>query len=117
MPGRLIPIGEQHFRRAVAEYVATPMENGMIRAATIASSRARRSSGWRVACDGIRDSAGCSSSMSERRDRQIGREMEHYGFVRSIKEECLNRLIPLGERHNRRAIVEFPAHYHRERNH
>jgi transposase InsO family protein len=38
-------------------------------------------------------------------------------FVRSIKEECLNRLIPLGERHFRRAVVEFAAHYHRERNH
>jgi putative transposase len=38
-------------------------------------------------------------------------------FVRSIKEECLNRLIPLGERHFRRAVTEFVAHYHRERNH
>ena len=38
-------------------------------------------------------------------------------FVRSIKEECLNRLIPLGERHHRRAIAEVVAHYHRERNH
>ena len=38
-------------------------------------------------------------------------------FVRSIKEECLDRLIPLGERHFRRAVVEFVAHYHRERNH
>ena len=38
-------------------------------------------------------------------------------FVRSIKEECLNRLIPLGERHHRRAVAEFVAHYHRERNH
>src|SRR5215204_3770945 len=38
-------------------------------------------------------------------------------FVRSIKEECLNRLIPCGERHHRRAIAEFVAHYHRERNH
>jgi transposase InsO family protein len=38
-------------------------------------------------------------------------------FVRSIKEECLNRLIPLGERHLRRALTEFMAHYHRERNH
>jgi len=37
-------------------------------------------------------------------------------FVRSIKEECLNRLIPLGERH-RQAVAEFVAHYHRERNH
>jgi Integrase core domain len=38
-------------------------------------------------------------------------------FVRSIKEECLDRLIPLGERHFRRAVSEFVAHYHRERNH
>ena len=38
-------------------------------------------------------------------------------FVRSIKEECLDRLIPIGERHFRRAVAEFVAHYHRERNH
>ena len=35
----------------------------------------------------------------------------------SIKEECLDRLIPFGERHLRRAIAEYVAHYHRERNH
>jgi putative transposase len=39
------------------------------------------------------------------------------GFVRSIKEECLDRVIPLGERHFRRAITEFVEHYHLERNH
>jgi transposase InsO family protein len=38
-------------------------------------------------------------------------------FVRSIKEECLDRMIPLGERHLRRTIAEFMAHYHSERNH
>ena len=38
-------------------------------------------------------------------------------FVRSIKEECLNRVIPMGERHFRRAMHEFVEHYHRERNH
>jgi hypothetical protein len=38
-------------------------------------------------------------------------------FVRSIKEECLDRMIPLGERHVRRAITEFVEHYHLERNH
>jgi transposase InsO family protein len=38
-------------------------------------------------------------------------------FVRSIKEECLDRLMPFGERHLRRAIAEFVAHYHWERNH
>jgi putative transposase len=38
-------------------------------------------------------------------------------FVRSMKEECLNRLIPLGERHLRRTLAEFLVHYHRKRNH
>ena len=38
-------------------------------------------------------------------------------FVRSIKHECLNRMVPLGERHFRRALTEFVDHYHRERNH
>jgi Integrase core domain len=38
-------------------------------------------------------------------------------FVRSIKEECLNRVIPLGERYFRRTLAEFVLHYHTERNH
>ena len=38
-------------------------------------------------------------------------------FVRSIKEECLDRLIPIGEQHFRRAVAEYVAHYHGERNH
>jgi len=38
-------------------------------------------------------------------------------FVRSIKEECLERIVPIGEWHLRRAIREFVAHYHAERNH
>jgi putative transposase len=38
-------------------------------------------------------------------------------FVRSIKAECLDRIIPIGERHFRRALAEYVAHYHSERNH
>jgi transposase InsO family protein len=38
-------------------------------------------------------------------------------FVLSIKSECLDRLVPLGEAHLRRAICECAAHYHHERNH
>ena len=38
-------------------------------------------------------------------------------FVRSIKDECLHRVIPLGERHLRRTIAKYVEHYHRERNH
>ena len=38
-------------------------------------------------------------------------------FVLSIKSECLWKIIPLGEGHLRRAVAEFVAHYHIERNH
>jgi putative transposase len=38
-------------------------------------------------------------------------------FVRSIKEECLDRVIPLGEHYLRRPLADFVAHYHGERNH
>ena len=38
-------------------------------------------------------------------------------FVRSIKDECLNRMIFFGERSLRKATREYAAHYHRERNH
>jgi putative transposase len=38
-------------------------------------------------------------------------------FVRSIKEECLNRVVLLGESHLRLIVHEYVEHYHRERNH
>jgi hypothetical protein len=38
-------------------------------------------------------------------------------FVRSLKEECLRHVVPLGERHLRTVIREFVEHYHSERNH
>ena len=38
-------------------------------------------------------------------------------FVRSVKSECLAKIIPLGERHLRKAVKEYMEHYHLERNH
>jgi transposase InsO family protein len=38
-------------------------------------------------------------------------------FVRSIKEECLNRMIFVGQASLRRAVSQFIEHYHEERNH
>jgi putative transposase len=38
-------------------------------------------------------------------------------WVRSAKQECLSRLILFGERPLSRALAEFSAHYHGERNH
>ena len=37
-------------------------------------------------------------------------------FVRSIKSECLSKLVLLGENHLRTAVREYVAHYHTERN-
>ncbi|HTP50291.1 MAG TPA: integrase core domain-containing protein [Anaeromyxobacteraceae bacterium] len=49
-------------------------------------------------------STACSNAYAER-------------FVLSIKSECLDKLMLLGERHLRLAISEFVQHYHLERNH
>lgn len=38
-------------------------------------------------------------------------------FVKSIKEECLNHFVFLGERHLRFVIKEYMSHYHGERYH
>ena len=38
-------------------------------------------------------------------------------FVRSIKRECLERLILFGEDSLRRVLREYAAHYNGERNH
>ncbi len=38
-------------------------------------------------------------------------------FVLSIKTECLERMVLLGERHLRAAVRDYMDHYHAERNH
>jgi transposase InsO family protein len=38
-------------------------------------------------------------------------------WVRSVKQECLSKLILFGERSLQRALREYIAHYHSERNH
>ncbi|MBW1770336.1 MAG: DDE-type integrase/transposase/recombinase [Deltaproteobacteria bacterium] len=38
-------------------------------------------------------------------------------FMRSIKQECLERMIFFGEKSLRNAVKEFCLHYHQERNH
>jgi transposase InsO family protein len=38
-------------------------------------------------------------------------------FVRSIKSECLARVVPLGQRHLRELVHQYVSHYHLERNH
>ena len=38
-------------------------------------------------------------------------------WVRSVKDECLSRLVLFGEASLKRALAEFIAHYHAERPH
>src|SRR5262245_56770776 len=38
-------------------------------------------------------------------------------FVGSVKSECLDRIVPLGEKHLRAAVLAFMGHYHEERPH
>ena len=38
-------------------------------------------------------------------------------WVRSVKAECLSKLILFGEASLKRALSEFQEHYHTERNH
>jgi putative transposase len=38
-------------------------------------------------------------------------------FLRSVRDECLAKVIPLGEHHLREVLREYVAHYHAERNH
>jgi putative transposase len=38
-------------------------------------------------------------------------------WVRGVRDECLSRLIPIGQGMLRRALREYGAHFHDERNH
>lgn len=50
---------------------------------------------------------------------KVGPDLNAYAerFVLSIRSECLDQIIPLGERHLRRSVREYTEHYHVERDH
>jgi hypothetical protein len=64
---------------------------------------------------GTLESAGVIPIRLPRRSPNLNAYAER--FVRSIKSECLAQVVPIGERHLRRAVREYVAHYHGERNH
>ncbi len=61
------------------------------------------------------EGAGVRSSRLPARSPNLNAYAER--FVLSIKSECLNRMVILGERHLRRAIAQYISHYHLERTH
>ena len=72
--------------------------------------RCSRQSSWRCSAD-----IGIQSVKLPPRSPNLNAYAER--FVRTIKESCLDRLILFGEDSLRKAIREFVAHYHLERNH
>jgi hypothetical protein len=87
---RLIPIGEWHFRRAVAEYVKhyhgernhQGLDNRLISGPPVINMTSRVRRRPRV--------GGCSTSMSGRRDRRVAREMEHYAMPLAVAASATN---------------------------
>jgi len=63
----------------------------------------------------IIEDAGIESVMLPPRSPNLNAYIER--FMRSIKEDCLNRLIFFGEKSLRKTVKEYLAYYHRERNH
>ncbi|MFT5040111.1 MAG: putative transposase [Hyphomicrobiaceae bacterium] len=49
------------------------------------------------------------------RSPNLNAHLERY--MRSLKSECLNRMIFFGQRSLERALKQFVTHYHTERNH
>jgi len=64
---------------------------------------------------GTLGAAGVKSAKLPPRSPNLNAHAER--FVRTIKESCLDRMILFGEGSLRKAIHEFIAHYHLERNH
>ena len=64
---------------------------------------------------GILEQDGVKSVRLPPRSPDLNPQLER--FVRTIKEECLSRMILFGERMLRKAVFHFLTHYHAERNH
>jgi transposase InsO family protein len=67
------------------------------------------------AFDGLLEASGVEPIVLPPRSPNLNAHCER--FVRSIKEEALERMIMLGERALSHAIHQYLAHYHTERNH
>ena len=69
----------------------------------------------------VDESNGSPGSVHAHRSHRVHSSTESNAFaerfVLSVKSECLDRVIPLGERHLRHLLAESVEHYHRERNH
>ncbi|MGO8752578.1 MAG: integrase core domain-containing protein [Thermoguttaceae bacterium] len=68
-----------------------------------------------MSCFPCLKSDGVQSLLLPARSPNLNAHLER--FNRSLKEECLDRMIFFGEASLRNAVREFLVHYHGERNH
>ena len=64
---------------------------------------------------GVLESTDTKVVLLPARSPNLNAHIERY--MRSMKDECLNKMIFFGEKSLRRALSEFEAYYHTERNH
>jgi transposase InsO family protein len=63
----------------------------------------------------VLEQGGIESVLLPPRSPNLNANLER--FFRSLKEECLSRMIFFGEKSLRNATAQFVEHYHSERNH
>jgi putative transposase len=78
-------------------------------------SRARRTPKYTISFRAIIESGQVKTLPLPARSPNLNAYAERW--VRSVKEECLSKIILFGERFLRRTLSEYVAHYHAERNH
>jgi transposase InsO family protein len=106
------PHPDDAFMRQVARHLTDPVDGVLAGPRLLICDRDRK---WSRAVRQLLEASGVQVVQTPFRAPNCNAHAER--FVRSIKEECLDRLIPLGERHLRHALAQFVEHYHRERNH
>jgi hypothetical protein len=106
------PYPDEEFVIQTMRHLADPVEGIRRTRSILICDRDRK---WSVAVQHFFKTAGVRVVQTPWRAPNCNAYAER--CVRAIKEDCLDTVIPLGERHLRRTVGEFVAHYHGERNH
>lgn len=106
------PYPDEEFVIQTMRHLTDPVEGVLRTRSILICDRDRK---WSVAVQHFLETAGVRVVQTPFRAPNCNAYAER--FVRAIKEECLDKVIPFGERHLRRTVSEFVAHYHGERNH
>jgi len=106
------PHPDEAFLIQTMRHVADPVDGGLRENSVLICDRDRK---WSTEVLRFLESAGVRVIRTPVGAPNCNAHAER--FVRSVKEECLDRVVPFGERHLRQTLAEFMTHYHHERNH